>query len=344
MRDQLIGYLLDALEPHERQQLEERLEQDPDLQRELELFSECVEPLHAADGPIPLPAGLADRTCRMVLEHDARRDVAGRKPGFVGPAVELGEHPSPSTTGRAKAGDLLVAAGIVAAAAMLVLPALQHSRQTARRLACQNNLRRIAVAMAQYTENNGGYLPAIPPDATAGFYALQLQEGGYISGSAWNQCPGAETRRASQKSSIPTLQQYTSASPAQRVQYERSMGGAFGFTLHYVEGGRYRCTRVSGRSTHPIMSDAPCFLPAGIQSRNHGGSGQNVLYEDGHVRYTLTCTAGGNDHIFVNDHGMVAAGSHRGDAVIGSSEARPLVASIALPQAAPATAAGPVDP
>ncbi len=342
MRDQLIGYLLDALEPHERQQLEERLEQDPDLQRELELFSESVEPLYVADGPIPLPAGLADRTCRMVLEHEAREEGAGRHARPAGHACDPGSHVSAARRGTA--ADLLVATGMVAAAAMLVFPALQHSRQTARRLACQNNLRRIALAMAQYTEHNRGYLPAIPADATAGIYALQLQEGGYISGSAWNQCPGAPTRRGDGHSYIPTRHEYISASPAQRVQYQRSMGGAFGFTLHYVDDGRYCCTRVSGRPTYPIMSDAPCWLPDGIHSLNHEGCGQNVLYEDGHVRYTRACKVGVNDHIFYNDHGIVAAGSHREDAVIGSSEARPLMASVALPQGSPPPVAGPLDP
>lgn len=36
MRDELVGYLLGALEPHEERALEARLETDAELRRELE--------------------------------------------------------------------------------------------------------------------------------------------------------------------------------------------------------------------------------------------------------------------------------------------------------------------
>ena len=73
MRGLLLGYLLNALEPEERQRVEDRIERDANLERELELFAESLQPLQAAEGPIPLPAGLADRTCHLVAEHAAGR-------------------------------------------------------------------------------------------------------------------------------------------------------------------------------------------------------------------------------------------------------------------------------
>ena len=49
-----------------------------------------------------------------------------------------------------------------------------------------------------------------------------------------------------------------------------------------------------------------------------------MLYEDGHVRHLKECKAKGcRDHIFLNDLGRVAAGSHVNDAVIGQSASYP---------------------
>ena len=70
------------------------------------------------------------------------------------------------------------------------------------------------------------------------------------------------------------------------------------------------------RSGFPIVTDAPKV--------NHGGSGQNVLFEDGHVRWTTSTVAGEyNDDFTVNDVGVVAAGRHVDDAVCARSPVRP---------------------
>ena len=45
MREQLIGYLLSALEPDEHQIVEAQLSRDPQLKRELELLSRSLQPL-----------------------------------------------------------------------------------------------------------------------------------------------------------------------------------------------------------------------------------------------------------------------------------------------------------
>ena len=72
------------------------------------------------------------------------------------------------------------------------------------------------------------------------------------------------------------------------------------------------------------MSDAPSDA-APYRSMNHGGCGQNVLFEDGHVQYLTTCNAEGcKDHIFTNDDGLVAPGRHVNDAVIGPSPLKPV--------------------
>ena len=62
------------------------------------------------------------------------------------------------------------------------------------------------------------------------------------------------------------------------------------------------------------------------QSANHGGSGQNALFEDGHVEFLpVSRPAGRIDDIFANDDNLVAAGVHRNDSVIASSGVAPIV-------------------
>ena len=71
IREQLLGYLLEALEPDERHCLEADLRQDPALQHDLEELNDSLEPLRLTEGPPEPPAGLAERTCEMIAAFQA---------------------------------------------------------------------------------------------------------------------------------------------------------------------------------------------------------------------------------------------------------------------------------
>ncbi len=105
------------------------------------------------------------------------------------------------------------------------------------------------------------------------------------------------------------------------------MGGTYGYTLGYAdEDGNYKAIRNRGRSTFPIVADAPNLTLVTGQSANHRNRGQNVLFEDGRAAFLTTCRPcpGSHDDLYYNDDGEVAAGKHPNDAVIGPSEASPL--------------------
>jgi len=341
MREQLLGYLLDALEPDERHRVEEELCRNPQLQRELELLDEGLEPLRAIEEPIVPPAGLAERTCARLASYRLRESSGDRggaaqqaRGGGCGTAAIVSDESVYAC--RRTMADLVVAAGVVFAAALLFFPAIEHSRQVARRDACMNKLMQIHLALAEYAMRNYGYFPAIEPGETAGIYAVRLQEGGYINGDGWNICPGTARRwemgAADDKlGHVPTRRELQVADRAERARWTRSMGGTYGSTLHFYQGDRYCCTKDRRRATFAIMSDMPPTLLVGMDRSCHGGCARNVLYEDGHVRFQATCLAEGcGDNIFQNDLGYVAAGVRAGDAVIGRSEARPDVAFLRM--------------
>ena len=64
----------------------------------------------------------------------------------------------------------------------------------------------------------------------------------------------------------------------------------------------------------------------GRQSANHGGRGQNVLFEDGSIRFIRHVPDPPHlpDDPFHNLDGEVAAGRAFDDAVIGASSDRPI--------------------
>ena len=103
------------------------------------------------------------------------------------------------------------------------------------------------------------------------------------------------------------------------------MGGSYGYGFGYMDRGVYRGTKNLRRFHFAIMADVPGGLPD-WQSFNHGGQGQNVLLEDGHVQFVPTTHLEANaDHFFINDRGLVAPGLHLNDSVIGPSDAPPIV-------------------
>ena len=69
MREHLLGYLLGALEDDEHQQVRRQLERDPKLRHDLERLKTHSEPLLLERDCHEPPAGLAARTCELVLAH-----------------------------------------------------------------------------------------------------------------------------------------------------------------------------------------------------------------------------------------------------------------------------------
>lgn len=321
MQEDLLGYLLDALDPAEREQVEARVASSPALQEDLRRLRVLLDVLECDREPFGPPPGLAERTCKYVAKR----------------VTIYNESPQPVLPFRWHVADALVAAGIFLAASMLFFPALAQSRFRARLTACQNNLLVIGQALACYSQRYDGYFPVIPLAGNlgvAGIYGPTLLETGFLDSPRWLLCPGCDPGLRPLR--VPTLAELRRASPEVAVKLHRQIGGSYAYALGYIEDGRYCYVRNEGRPWVPILADAP-RNSLGCTSSNHG-CGQNVLFDDLHVcyLYLANCEDDRGDHIYLNRLGVVAAGIGWDDAVLGRSDTRPIAAlqgAVTLPKA-----------
>lgn len=307
--EQLLGYLLGALEPAEHQAIEARLAADPQLRQQFELLQAKLFPLADAEPAVepPPPCNLAGRTCRYVMDR-------------LGPTVsQFGG----TTAWRAQ--DVAVAAGVVCVAVLLFFPAVLHSRNRAQIRECQHNLMNLGLGLVEYSTLHNGYFPRVPATgqlSAAGIYAPVLHDAGLIRYRDIV-CPASDLAKGNPVE-IPTIATLRASHGAQLEHFKATMGGSYGYGLGYVEDGHYHALRNRRRGSYALMADSP---------QQHGATGcsakgHNVLFEDGHVSLMTTCRlAELDDHIFRNALGYVGAGVGRDDAVIGSSDSAPTVAA-----------------
>jgi hypothetical protein len=271
-----------------------------------------LEPLAADKGHHEPPLGLAHRTCQFV----AVQALAAPMP------------PVASVPPRWSMADLVVAAGVFLAATLLFWPAMNQSRFAARVAGCQDNLRQLGVALANYSACYPKQLPAASIGGNlnhAGVYAVILRDSGYLPQTRVLICPGEAVVVRTRDFRIPTPRELVEAQGQRAAALCKAMGGSYGYSLGFVVDGKYQPPRDWGRARQALMADAPAGDARHRSSLNHEGFGQNVLYEDWHVEWLTTCRARGcTDHIFVNDRGQIGAGLHDRDSVIGASDERPL--------------------
>jgi hypothetical protein len=306
MQEHLLGYLLGALEPHEHESLASHLENDPQLREQLERLRGCLHPLATDGGHLEPPPGLARRTCIYVSHccEETRVAAAGAS--------------------RWRWQDVVVVTGVLAASLMLIFPAITSSQSDARITGCANNLREMSLALFHYAQSRGD-LPGIEKDLPyAGVYAPKLLEAGYLPDPGLTLCPAVA--RSADPPRAPSLAELRSSTGARLAWLVDRIGGDYGYTLGYLQNGRLVPIRNLGRSDFPLMADAPSRHLPGRQSANHRGRGQNLLFEDGHVEFVTRCPrCSASDDYFHNEDGLVAAGKHVRDSVIGHSSAQPIL-------------------
>jgi hypothetical protein len=334
MKDRLLAYLLDDLNATERTALEVALASDPELQQELEKLRECLGCCETEAEPEPPqvpPPQLASRTCHFV-EHAIKKSQALCP--HSSHAKSLSENHDPLVAPkRWSFADIAVGLGVLAALGALTFPAIHDNRDAARRLTCQNNMHQVGAALMDYSLRFNRGLPRIEQGENAGIFVVVLADSGVVAREKLAElmvCPSTQlAERVSNNCiviEIPTRKQFMNAKGAERERYARYMAGDFAYSMGYQDKtGAVHQVHFSSSPYVPLLADAPSSSIAGYQSANHGGCGQNVLFQDLSCRYTTQCKCQEKrDHWFLNDEGQVAAGRHAADIVLGASAATPV--------------------
>ncbi len=348
MREQLVGYLCGALDDGERTDVERRVADDPQLRDELELLRGALSPLAADEGHHAPPVGLAARTCDAIFAsagdtpHAASAATASveravqRRPASMSHQASMSQAPGGLIRRNWKFIDTAIALGAIAAAALFFFPALVQSRHLAQMAQCQNNLGTVGKALTHYAQvgPERGFYPSIPREgnhAVAGIYGVRLLENGFLDSAKHLVCPSSPLAATGKPLVVPTSEELAAASGEKLREYQRTMGGSYGYALGFVQGGWYKPTQSRGVRWNPILADAYDPFDGRPNSCNHGGCGQNVLFDNGVVGYLSNCrvvdsTDEGeidDEDIFRNVRHDIAAGLGRFDFVLGDSAATP---------------------
>lgn len=323
MRDLLIRYLLGELNDAEQRQLEERLQQSPELRRELDYLRACFSEGNETGSPAAAepPRGLAERTTEQALSGET-------------PALSSASHSSvepPVAPASWSLADISVAAGVFLAVSMLVLPALRGSRDASRQLSCANNQRQLGYYFIRYGMDHDGYFPPVRSRDNAGIFAARLVDEGYVTADELRRLlvcraskQGDDVAAGHLIIRIPSVDALKAASPKEIERLVRLMAFSYAYRIGYVDRNRYYCYRNQRTSCQPILADAPSFDARGPRIVNHNGCGNNVLFADGRVRFQrIMFIAGLDDSLFLNTLNEAAAGQGEDDIVLGVPMATP---------------------
>ena len=192
-QEDMLGFVLGALDATEQQQIQEQIDNDPALEETLVEIKNSLLPLEAIDSPAGPPPGLARRTCETVANSQSQ------------PEFESTRSTSMATTDSAFAGrggwsmtDFLVTCGVLLVFAAILLPALAMFRYNSRLTACQSNLSNLGMAFLSFSEMHEGHFPSIPKDgnlSVAGCYAPILKDVSLITDDSTFSCPGLGSKR-----------------------------------------------------------------------------------------------------------------------------------------------------
>ncbi|TWT52489.1 hypothetical protein Pla22_01130 [Rubripirellula amarantea] len=384
MHEDLLGYLLGALEPHEMERVEAWLKEDAEARRQLVEIERSLRKLEDHTEPIePAPSDLVQRTLDALPPMPVADDTADDEvhsldefwfdPDQVNQTPQGHVTPSSNSGNWSGAGNSLgsdnssggnystfhpmtpehrvprnrsmhwidVAALSMAAAVLLALliPAILQDRFEARRVACHEQLRNIGVAITQFVvQSEQSRLPAVAekgPEAFAGVYAVRLADAGLLPDPAVRWCPsldapGSKDYRFAEINELPSVNELREAPVDQLRMFQEYAGGHYAYTLGVIDKDKFAPPRFESRASFAVLSDAPLAgnpTEANFsESIGHGGTGINVLYEDGRVDFvSLASLRSMPDHPLFNHHGEVEAGVNVDDASLAPSWRPPFV-------------------
>lgn len=320
-RELLLGYLLGALQPEERAEVERELAANPRLGQELAEIRAVLDQVGMTERPEPIepPAGLVNRTCDLVAATQS------------GDETPVGLPPDRSAGGSVRyytLTDVLVAASVLLALTALIFPSLSQSRFMARLVTCQNNLRQVGMALWQDSELRPDHsYPRLPWEnqrTVAGLMGPTLIERQALANREAILCPASLTPPLNPERPFPTTQQILSASGQELRELQRVAGGNLAWPIGFIQDGQFVPAQNAYRENYCLVAEAPIITVSQGVLPGHEGLGANLFFEDGHIRFIRGIAyISLPDHPYRNRQGEAGFGLDGDDAVLGPSDMRP---------------------
>lgn len=338
MHEDLLGYLLGALEPHEMRRIDQWLREDADARRQLEDVRRMLEPLDESSGTIELPPpDLVSRTIANLPPMELPPAEFASIDDALPSTVSMQPNVDPARSVGWSWMDWAASAAAAAILLALVLPAIAEGRFEARKNACQDQLRQLGTALTQFvSRNESNRLPAVAgsgPEAFAGVYAVRLRDAGLLDDPTLRWCPSldapAATLGPAATATLVSVNQLHRSTVDQLRQIQHHAGGHYAYTLGVIEREHLASPRFESRSSFAVMSDAPMSFDAAVPltgSVGHSGIGINVLFEDGRVQFLpIESLNEIPDHPLMNHRRQTEAGVNIDDASLAPSWRPPFV-------------------
>lgn len=330
MTDDLLAYLLDDLPPQRRQEVELKIQSDPQWRSEYERLRECFDESQQeldADCVDQPPADLAQRTCQLVDSgHFAALGACG------GAAMSDVPEGTASRRSRWSMADLTIAAGVLLVLFGLFSPALLGSRESSRQQLCNHNLRGVATLCLERAELQGGHVPPVQPDEPMGKLAWSLTGG---SGKSFENsysrffCPNSPLANALAdgkiKLRIVNWPEVSDADGESRKFVVHFLSDMYAFQSgHLDKRGSIRPVRLTLSTFKPLASHAPIITRDGAVQPNPSGCGGRMVFEDCHVGLYSPVGPLAGDDPFLNDNGEHAASDRENDVILLRGNVTPI--------------------
>jgi hypothetical protein len=302
----LLDYHFQLDSPLQRRQTEELLARDETVQRLDESLRRVFLPLEGWRDE-PVPEGLADQALKLIEQHKQAQNMAET-------TASIAAQRQKSRTvsyGRVRwvlgnLRDLITVAACVMLMIMFSRPVFRNARTISQRSNCASQMRQIGTAQAQYAADHQGFLPYQKPPPGA-FWWQVAQEDSHSHSNTRNDfllvkqgylplkvfiCPGSPHKPRVHITLTPEMLQkkydfpcrkHISYSSRLRLEKVRLYWDNPSQMLIMADSNplfaRFDCKK----NDEVNLSANPSLLQ--VNSPNHGGDGQNVLYCDGRTQF-----------------------------------------------------------
>jgi hypothetical protein len=281
--DDLLDYALGQLEGPAKDAVETALADDQRLALKTDRLSQALGWMLDDGDEIEPPAGLASRTVSFVADRASKQVILD----FVPARVPF------------RWADVAVAAGILMAGLLTLLPAMNATRNKVNQMGCGFNLQQLGSSLANYAIRHNHYPDVISKEADGpvGQYAVALKEADLLRDARSLHCPC--------RGKCPEID--ASKPDPQHIDYAYNIG-----YRHQGSAQAEPAKLIS--ATIPLLADQPhhdngLILPG--NSPNHGFRGQNV-----HIEWFSSRQVKLDRDLFLNDHELPEPGTTHSDAAL----------------------------